>query len=271
VALNTMRDGQTAPRPAVKIDSLMLPLVDITYIAEALRTYSVAFIEALEDRNGETDPDPRVLLQALSDLLDHLRRLEDGVPDQTATDRFTPPAPADLRSLGDYGIDLLARLAALAGTLLSPPKARAIEELALPLACWIARRGGELGYLEPVVNGAAHLANRLLRPSELEQLYGLLTEIVDAVDPGLSQYMGSADPSRPWRILLLNRAIVATRSHQPALMEEAFESVVEYLPEEASTFFREGMEQMDALNYPTQVRDLMQRFYQQCCGRRVLH
>ena len=89
--------------------------------------------------------------------------------------------------------------------------------------------------------------------------------------PSTREYTGSADPSRPWRILLLNRAIVATRSHQPALMEEAFESVVEYLPEEAPTFFREGMEQMDALNYPPQVRNLMQGFYQQCCGRRVLH
>jgi len=54
-------------------------------------------------------------------------------------------------------------------------------------------------------------------------------------------------------------------------METAFESVIEYLPEEAPTFFREGMEQMDALDYPPQVRDLMQRFYQRCCGRRVLH
>ncbi|WP_089726042.1 hypothetical protein [Candidatus Thiosymbion oneisti] len=249
----------------------MLPPVDIAYIAEALRIYSEALTEVLEDRNGEADPDPRVLLKALSDLFDHLRRLEDGAPDQVAMDGFTPPASADLHSLGNYGIDLLARLAALAGTLLAPPKARAIEELALPLACWIARRGGELGYLEPVVNGAAHLANRLMRPSELEQLYGLLTEVVNAVDPRISQHTTSADSSRPWRVLLLNRAIVATRSHQPALMEEAFESVIEYLPEEAPTFFREGMEQMDALNYPSQVRDLMQRFYQQCCGRRVLH
>ena len=266
-----MRDGQTAPEPAVKIGSLILPLVDITYIAEALRGYSVAFIEALEDRNGETDPDPQVLLKALSDLLDHLRRLEDGVPDQAAMDGLTPPVPADFRSLGDYGIDLLARLAVLAGTLLSSPKACAIEELALPLACWIARRGGELGYLDPVVDGAAHLANRLMQPSELEQLYGLLTEVVDAVDPRLSQYTGSADPSRSWRILLLNHAIVVTRSHRPALMEEAFGSVIEYLPEEAPIFFREGMEQMKALNYPPQVRDLMQGFYQQYCGRRVLH
>jgi len=249
----------------------MLPPVDITYIAEEIRTRAVALTEVFEDRNGETDPDPRVLLRALSDLFDHLRRLEDGLSGQVATVGLTLPEPADIQRLGDHGIDLLAHLAALAGTLLVPRKARAIEELALPFACWIARHGGEIGYLEPVVNGAAHLANRLVRPSELGQLYGLLTEVIDAVDPRLSQDLGFADPSRPWRVLLLNRAIVATRSHQPALMEEAFEAVIEYLPNDAPTFFRQGMEQMEVLNYPPQVRDLMQGFYQLCCGQRVLH
>jgi len=265
------RNRQTPPGPAVKINGLMLPPVDITYIAAEIRMHAAELREAQEDHDGEMDPDPRVLPQALSDLFDHLRRLEDQVPDPATEGGPTPAARADLSRLGDYGVDLLARLAGLAGTLPAPHKAHAIEELALPFACWIARRGGELGYLEPIVNGAAHLANRLLQPSELEQLYGLLTEIVDAVDPRLSQDTTSVDPSRPWRILLLNRAIVATRSHRPALMEEAFESIIEYLPDEAPAFFREGMEQMAALNYPPQVRDLMQRFHQQCHGQRVLH
>lgn len=60
--------GQTGLGPAVKISSPMLPPVDITYIAEVLRMCSMAFTEALEDRNGETDPNPRVLLKALGDL-----------------------------------------------------------------------------------------------------------------------------------------------------------------------------------------------------------
>ena len=54
-------------------------------------------------------------------------------------------------------------------------------------------------------------------------------------------------------------------------MEEAFESLIEHLPDEAPTFFREGMEQMDALSYPPQVRDLMQRFHEKWCAQRVLH
>ncbi len=95
--------------------------------------------------------------------------------------------------------------------------------------------------------------------------------MINAVKPRISQDTASTDPTRPWRVLLLNRAIVATRSNEPALMEEAFDALVEHLPDETSGFFREGMEQMDALNYPPRVRAVMQRYYDQCRGQRVLH
>jgi hypothetical protein len=54
-------------------------------------------------------------------------------------------------------------------------------------------------------------------------------------------------------------------------MEEAFEALAEHLPEEAPGFFREGMGQMDALGYPQRVRIIMQRYYDQWCGQRLLH
>jgi hypothetical protein len=251
----------------------MLPPVDIAYIAEELIRHSEELVEAFEDQGGDTDSDPRLLLQALNDLLDGLRlhEDEDEAPPPLSAVAGAATAITDIRTLGDHGIDLLSRLAVLAGRLRLPQRSRSIEELALPLACWIARRGGELGFLGPVVNGAASVANSLSGPTELGQLYGQLTEIVNAVSPRISQDTASTDPTRPWRVLLLNRAIVATRSHEPILMEEAFESLVEHLPDEAPGFFREGMEQMDALGYPPRVRALMRRYYDQWCGQRVLH
>ena len=250
----------------------MLSPVDISYIADELRAHSQELLDAFEDQDDDTDSDPQLLLQALDDLFDGLRRLEDeGPPVASSMDDANQSPFIDVRALGEHGIDLLARLAALADRLLLPQQARAIEELTLPLACWIARHGGELTYLGPVVNGAANLANRLDKPSDLGELHGLLTEIVNAVDPEVSQENPTADTNRPWRILLINRAIVATRSHRPELMDQAFESVAEYLPEEAPSFFREGMEQMDALNYPPQVRAVMLRFHERWCSRRVLH
>lgn len=246
-------------------------MVDIAYIAEELRRHSEELGEAFEDSGGDPSPDPRVLLDALKDLLDGLRLVEDEIPGLLFSDRSTPSEATDFHKLGDYGIDMLGRLAALADRLHLPQRARDIEELTLPLACWMARRGAEIGYLGPVVNGAASVANHLDQPIELGQLYGLLTEVFNAVKPQISQDTASNDPNRPWRILLLNRAIVATRSHQPALMDEAFEGLVEHLPDEAPGFFREGMEQMEALNYPPRVRVVVQRYFDQWCGQRVLH
>lgn len=249
----------------------MLPPVDIAYIAEELLRHSEELAEAFEDQGGDADSDPRVLLQAMNDLLDGLRLYEDDAPPPLSTVEDAAPALADIRALGDHGIDLLSRLATAASRLHLPQRSGGIEELALPLACWIARRGGELAYLGPVVNGAASVANSLSELTELGQLFGQLTEIMNAVTPRISQDTTSTDPTRPWRVLLLNRAIVATRSHEPMLMEEAFESLVEHLPDEAPGFFREGMEQMDALGYPPRVRALMQRYYDQWCEQRVLH
>lgn len=249
----------------------MLPPVDISYIADELQRHAEKLGEAFEDGDTKLESDPRALNRALQDLLDSLRRLDDEEPPAEYPNRNPHAGVKDIHTLGDYGIDMLGQLAALAGRLHQPQRVRGIEELALPLACWIARRGGELGDLGPVVNGAASVANSLKQPGDLGRLYGLLTEVVNAVNPQISQDTESTDPTRPWGILLLNRAIVATRSHQPALMEEAFEALVEHLPDAAPGFFREGMEQMEALNYPTRVRVVVKSYYEQWCGQRILH
>ena len=44
-------------------------------------------------------------------------------------------------------------------------------------------------------------------------------------------------------------------------MTGAFDAVVEHLPEDAVRFFEEGMAQMDALDYPSHVRSVMERYY----------
>jgi hypothetical protein len=54
-------------------------------------------------------------------------------------------------------------------------------------------------------------------------------------------------------------------------MVEAFRAVCEHLPEDAPTFFREGMGQMEALNYPQPVRDVMDRYYGLWCAGQRLH
>ena len=59
----------------------------------------------------------------------------------------------------------------------------------------------------------------------------------------------------------MNRAIVATRTLDPGLMESAFDTLVTELPEDAPRFFAEGMGQLDIVGYPPRVREVMTRYY----------
>jgi uncharacterized protein YigA (DUF484 family) len=55
------------------------------------------------------------------------------------------------------------------------------------------------------------------------------------------------------------------------MMEHAFDTLIQYLPEEAPEFFRQGMEQMEALNYPQQVREVVERYNDEWGRPRTIH
>jgi len=44
------------------------------------------------------------------------------------------------------------------------------------------------------------------------------------------------------------------------LMDEAFAVLVENLPQDARAFFREGMQQMDTVGYPEEVREVVEKY-----------
>ncbi len=244
----------------------MLPQIDISKIAEDLDQLAEEIQGADSKASPDTDNEPKVLVDALRETLHALERYQD-----MPADSDDPLRGRQMNTLTDHGLDLLGQLSALADRLHLSAQARRIEDLALPFACCAARCNAEIAAPSLVVNAAAALANRLKHPKQIEALYGLMSEIVDAVSPRVAAEIGADDPDRPWRILLLNRAIVATRSHQPRLMEDAFDAVADQLPDDAPRFFRQGMEQMEALDYPGQVRAVMTRYYKQWCARRTLH
>ena len=245
----------------------MLPKVDLSDIADELKRLGEEIQRVHEDSDQVIEPAPQVLLAGLDQLLDTLRASDSDTPQQVAQAlRAATGSEPDV--LLDHGLDLLRQLANVARQLGLGSQAEALEVLAVPIACWMLRRGGELSHPEAVVNALATLANRLCQPEDLAELYGLMGEISDGIGPEQTQAM---DPTDPWRVLLINRGIVATRSHQPALIREAFDAIVEHLPVDAPQFFREGMGQMEALDYPPQVRDLMQRYYDRWCSGQRLH
>ncbi|MGE5154108.1 MAG: hypothetical protein ACM3ST_08840 [Bdellovibrio bacteriovorus] len=252
----------------------MLPPVDIRYVAQELARLGEEVRRLADESTEGLEPHPEVLTDGLADLLDALE-----AADSPELARRGQTLQGHLAGEPDglltHGLNLLSQLADLAARLHQPQTARAIEGLALPLACWLMRRGAELTHPEPVINAAAALANNLRDPDELAALYLLMSEVVEGMSPRRTQEASGDRPGpateRPWRVLLLNRAIVATRSHRPNLMVEAFQAVCEHLPDDAPSFFREGMGQMEPLNYPQPVRDVMDRYYHLWCAGQRLH
>lgn len=167
----------------------------------------------------------------------------------------------DVNQLGDYGLSLLADLGAWAQQLELEDAYLGIGKTSLATADWIIRHQGRIRSPEPIVNALADTANRMTDAGDLERMTRFMGEVIHACDNFIQQDMEKTNPGRPWRLLHLNRGIVATRSHNPTLMAEVFEELVVTLPEEAPSFFEQGMQQMDALNYPAPVREVVARYH----------
>ena len=138
------------------------------------------------------------------------------------------------------------------------------------VALWVARHGGELNSIESVVNTLAEIANSTSEQEALAELGYMMGELISAVSVETKFDFENIDNQHPWRVLNLNRGIIATRSHDTKIMENAFEDLIRNIPEDAETFFRQGMQQMEELNYPDHVRDVVSRYYLQS-KTRVLH
>ncbi|MEW8210764.1 MAG: hypothetical protein AB2735_09900 [Candidatus Thiodiazotropha taylori] len=216
-----------------------------------------------------SDPDhsPAALRETMFRLIDILQLVDQ----QRENESENALSEDELNELGDYGINLLMDFSALAMQLELNEESREIEDLALPLALWLGRHLGQIKTLEPIVNALARLANTYQDNAELEQLYEVVQELLNTVSPELKTRKKQESTSEPWRILLINQAIIATRSHRPGLIERAYEILVEYIPEEAPAFFKEGMSQMEALNYPQQVREVVEKYYNLWSSPRTLH
>jgi len=240
--------------------------VDIAFLYESF----CEFTRNLQD-TWENNPDlaiagshPQQLVDAMAQLSGILRKIEE-------SEAPLEGAPRDIPTLGEFGIQLLSELSEIAAGLDLDESARGLENLCLPMAVWTARHGGEIRHLAPIVNALAYFAEHGSDPEFMAELLSLSNEVFEAVSPRVSEDPDRSDPLRPWRLLILNRAMIAIRTGQPALMQPAFDILVEYLPEDAGRFFEDGMEQLLSNDYPEPVRDLMARYYHAFSSTRVLH
>ena len=257
--------GFRHPGRVLNCPAMSMPPADLSYLRERVRELATLVHETWESscRDPQDADDPRPTGDALLQLIDMLDHLQ--------SDAHVPGiSPAELNTLSEYGLQLLSELAGTASRLDHPTLAAEIEHLSFPYALWIARHGGEIRRLESVVNALAHFANQSSSPETMASLYCQCCELIDATSPAAEE--GSAgNPRNPWRLLLLNRAIVATRSLNAEFMEPAFNAIVELLPNDAERFFAEGMEQMAVIDYPEHVRAVVRRYYLAHAVPRRLH
>jgi hypothetical protein len=198
---------------------------------------------------------PGAPVAAIVQLFQLLRRIEH---DAAAGEQLES---AEISELGDYAFSLIDELSNRSMQRGLAEDARVVLGLSFPLALWVVRHGGHLRQIQTVVNALADLANGIREPELLDELATRMGDIVSGVDAAIVEDAERPDPMRPWRILLLNYSIVATRSHVPERMEAAYHTLVSHLPEEAPGFFRQGMQQMDAIGYPPQVRAVVKRWF----------
>ena len=143
------------------------------------------------------------------------------------------------------------------------------EEFLFLFSLWFAKSGGTISKLIPIVNVIAAFSNRLRDQEELIQLLANIDVLIHATEQSIQDDMDDRDPRRPWRVLLLNYAITATRTHEPALMDNTFQFLIQNLPDDLKQFFTEGMSQMTALDYPEPVREVMEKYYRQYAAQEV--
>ncbi len=170
---------------------------------------------------------------------------------------------AEATDIGEHGFTLLLKLIDLMDKLDLPHKRMEIEQISLIFARWIISYRGRLNHIEPLVNAFAHSANNMHDRQSLKLLAELMSMVVDASSDEIKHDLDSSNLYRPWRLLHINRGIVATRTHDPQIMRQVFDELIKYLPHEASGFFHEAMQEMDALDYPPIVRRVVEEYHQQ--------
>jgi len=176
----------------------------------------------------------------------------------------------DISKIGQYTLDLLEGMVAYVQNKTGEQN-RELIRLSVPVSLWVARHGGKLSQIDMLVNSLAGYANEIIEPHELAQLASVIREVIDACDDEIRRDLEQTNMMRPWRILNLNYGIVATRSHQPELIEQAYDALIKNLPQDARQFFKEGMQQMDVIGYPDEVREVVERYNNMWGSESSLH
>lgn len=210
---------------------------------------------SLRASNLPADQQAMQMITALTQSIDIMQRAD---ADDQKAQAITPQAATEI---AEYVFNLLDELAVVVATRGMQQQMLQLHRLSLPVAVWLHNHHGIVTRLDILVNAIASYANELTAPPRLEELSDLAERIVAMVADDIQRDIDNTDPRRPWRVLNLNWGIIATRSHNPLLMERTYDQLLKNIPQDARSFFSEGMQQMAIINYPQQVKDVMEKYY----------
>lgn len=267
--------------------SLHLATTDVQEISEmiyqASSNVTCAYADSPSLHTDLESMSPNKIATALNQFMDIMHMIESSEQDDYiyadtnsqvlecwGDDDHTILDSGDITEIGNYALDLMQTLNDWAISLNLPKDQHQLEEAMVIISLWIARHGGALTSLETVVDTLAGMANTTSEPHALAELSQIMGELIGAVSHEVRHNINHGDPNKIWKMLNINRGIVATRTNDPLIMEPVFDQLVSNIPDAAAVFFEEGMQQITALDYPQHVREVMNRYYQTYCAR-VLH
>ncbi len=209
-------------------------------------------VEVLETLKSALKARPAGLDEQIEALIDHLSHI--------ITNQSLDNLNAEtITEIGELGSHLLEKL--YFESLENDDHQRMYNFLALAFAYWVVRNEGSINQLEFFVTALAQTANIVHDKTSLGSLYEVATFIVYATNDELKSEPEGAVLDNPWKILIMNYSIIATRTHTPELMESAYKTLIQYFPGDAAGFFRQAMSEMDRLNYPQYVRTVVERYH----------
>ena len=204
-----------------------------------------------------------------AEVIASLQQLKDVV--QNSAEQPDTLNAGEITEIGEYGMQLLGDTSQILQRLNDTNLQQLNGMLAVSIALWAGARGGQINILEPLVDTLAWLANHLEDEGQIAELSNILGELINACSLAITSDPDNTDPGRPWRVLNINRCIVATRSHDVALMREAFDILISNLPHEAAGFFSQGLSEMDRVGYPDHVREVVQEYANKHSPENIIH
>jgi len=232
---------------------MKLLLSEIDAISELAVQVMKAVLEKNEEIKKLTEDGlgPLALASALSDFFMIAATLESG---QNQLDE------EQMAEFGDYGLDLLDRLASQLRLLEIMDQRERMSRVYASLGVWLVRHKAELKNLEGVADGFAWIVNGLSDTEALAEVCRTMDGVAEAASAQVALDQDRSDPWRPWRVLNLNTGIAATRSLDPQLMADIFDRLGRRLAYDMPGFLADGRRQAATQNVPDEVLEVLDRY-----------